>query len=241
MANTALREKRLGAHLSQEDLARRIREVGFELGDPNSCTKGIVKRWESGRTRRPQPRYLLALEHVFGEPAANLGFDADASYGLDRAQAIAENGLDSVFPLPEPAESYGGRSGIYLSEYGYESTGRGMQASRHHVIVLERGSRLMVRSVPQSASRVSMDLSVNGRVVTGTWAEQTQVDGYYRGSIYTGAIQMLEDDQPGPRRFAGKWVGFGKDGDTNVGPWSITMVAAELTPEAVDQWSREPE
>lgn len=242
MANIALREKRISAHLSQADLAREIREAGFEAGDPNSCTKEIVKRWESGRTRRPQARYLLALEHVFGEPAANLGFDADASVGIDRAQAIAESGLDAVFPLPEPAESYGGRSGIYLSEYGYPSTGRGGTfTSRHYVTVLERGAKLTVKSTPRSKSRLAMALSANGRVLTGTWAEETQVDGRYRGAIYTGALQMIESDEPGPRRFAGQWVGFGKDGDTNVGPWSLTLVDERLTPEAVEQWNREPE
>ena len=79
--------------MSQADLARAIREAGFKAGDPNSCTVTQVKRWERGSTRRPQARYLLALEHVFGEPAANLGFDADVSVGIDRAQAIAESGL----------------------------------------------------------------------------------------------------------------------------------------------------
>lgn len=242
MANTALREKRIGAHMSQADLARRIREAGFEMGDPNGCTKEIVKRWESGRTRRPQARYLLALEHVFGEPAANLGFDASARYDMDRAQAVEESGLDTVFPLPEPAESYGGRSGIYLSEYQYPSSGRGGTfTGRHYAMLLERGTRLIVRSVPGSKSRLSMDLSVNGRVLTGTWAEQTQVDGYYRGAVYTGAIQMIESDEDGPRRFVGKWVGFGKEGDTNIGPWSLTLVDERLTPNAVEQWTRELE
>ena len=67
------------------------------------------------------------------------------------------------------------------------------------------------------------------------------MDGYYRGAVYTGALQMLESDEAGPQRFAGKWVGFGKEGDTNVGPWTLTLVDGRLTPEAVERWSGEPE
>jgi hypothetical protein len=50
------------------------------------------------------------------EPAANSGSYADIVYGMDRAQALAETGLDSAFPLPgRTAERYGQRSGIYLA------------------------------------------------------------------------------------------------------------------------------
>ncbi len=71
------------------------------------------------RVRRPQGRYLIALEHVFGLPVASLGFDADIRYGMDRGRTISEAGLDAAMPLPEPAESYGPLSGIWLSTYEY--------------------------------------------------------------------------------------------------------------------------
>jgi hypothetical protein len=86
-----------------------------------------------------------------------------------------------------------------------------------------------------------MDLSANGCILTGTWAEQTRGDGPYRGAVYTGAIQMIEDDNPVPRRFAGKWAGFGKDGEMNTGPWSLTLVEQHLGEQAVERWNREPE
>jgi hypothetical protein len=147
------------------------------------------------------------------EPAANPGSDADIRYGMDRAQTLAETGLDSAFPLPgRTAERYGERTGIHLSIYEYPSSGRdGTFTSRHYVMVVQRGAKLAVRSVLASASQLAMDLSVNGRVLTGTWAEQTQADGRYRGAVYTGAIQLIEDENPDPRRRAAKWVGFGKD------------------------------
>jgi len=177
------------------------------------------------------------------EPAANPGSGADIRYGMDRALALAETGLDSAFPLPgRTADRYGQRSGIYLSVYEYPSSGRGgTLTSRHYVMVVQRGAKLAVRPVPAPGSQLAMDLSVNGRVLTGTWAEQTQADGRYRGAVYTGAIQLIEDENPDPRRFAGKWAGFGKDEETNTGPWSLTLVEQHLGEQAVERWNREPE
>ena len=210
------------------------------LGDPNGCTREMVQRWESGRVRRPQGRYLIALEHVFGLPVASLGFDADIRYGMNRTRIISEAGLETAMPLPEPAESYGPLSGIWLSAYTYESSGRGQTfISRHYVMVLQRGARLMVRSLPASESQLSMDLSVNGQVTTGTWTEQTRGDGYYRGAVYHGALQMLEREDG--RLLAGQWVGFGKEGEINTGPWSLTLVDEHVDADTVERWNRVPE
>jgi transcriptional regulator with XRE-family HTH domain len=237
--NTALRTARVRAHMSQMDLARRIQEVGFMTGDPNGCSREMVQRWESGRTIRPQPRYLLALENVFGQPAASLGF-ADVDLGVDRGQAVADAGLDRALPLPDPAAQYGELTGVWLSAYDYYSSSRDQTFSgKHHVMLLQRGARLMVRSLPASSSRMSMDLSVNGQVVTGTWTEETRTDGYYRGALYYGAIQMLVE--PTGRRIAGKWVGFGRDMTVNTEAWRLTLVDSEVDEAAVERWNREPE
>lgn len=236
--NLALRDARLRAHLSQDDLARHIREAGFRGGDTNSCTRGMVQRWESGRVRRPQGRYLIALESVLGQPAASLGF-ADAAAGMDRQRALADAGLDSAMPLPDPAARYGPLTGIWLSRYEFPSTGRGTLANRHYVMLLQRGAHLMVRSLPASASRLSLEMDVNGTVVTGTWTEQTSQDGYYRGAVYHGAIQMLL--APTGRSMAGKWVGFGRQLNVNTGAWSLELVAESVAPEAMRQYDRKLE
>ena len=236
MSNVALREARIRARLSQTELARRIRETGFTSGDANGCTVRMVQRWESGETRRPRPHYLIALENVLGQPIENLGFDADLRHGMDRARALSDAGLDAMIPLPEPAENYGTLSGIWLSTYEYRSSGRdAVYTSRHHVMLLHRGAKLMVRSLPASESQLSMDLGVNGHVITGTWTEQTQPDGYYRGAVYTGAIQFLQES---PARLTGKWVGFGKEDEVNTGPWSLTLVDEQVDTEAVERWNR---
>jgi hypothetical protein len=107
-------------------------------------------------------------------------------------------------------------------------------------MMLQRGGRLMLRSLPASKSRLSMDLSVNGKVATGTWAEQTQADGYYRGAVYTGAIQLLEREDG--RHLTGAWVGFGKEPEeVNTGAWSLTLVDEHVDAEAVERWNRAPD
>ena len=240
MANTAFREARVRAHLSQTDLAREVREAGFRTGYPNGCTREMVQRWESGRVRRPQPRYLLLLEGVLRQPAENLGFDADIRLGVNRSRTLAETGLDTTFPLPEPAEQYGPLAGIWLSQYAYTSSGRGQRfTGRHYVIMLQRGARLTVHSVPASTSRLSMDLSINGQVVTGTWAEATETDGWYRGAVYYGAVQMLQE--PTGHSMAGRWVGFGRENDVNTDTWSLTLVDGRLSSEAIRRWDQIPE
>ena len=237
--NLKLREARRAAHMSQDDLARMIRETGFRRGDPNGCTRGMVQRWESGSVRQPQGRYLLALESVLGRPAASLGF-ADLKHGMDRSQALSDAGLDTVLPLPDPSVNYGPLTGIWRSDYGYYSSSRNAHlTSKHFVMVLQRGAHLMIRSLPKTGSRVSMDMSVNGTVTTGTWTEQTDQKGYYQGAIYHGAIQMLQDVTG--HRMRGKWIGFGRDLEINDGPWSLTLMDADITEAGVERWNRPAE
>ena len=39
----------------------------------------------------------------------------------------------------------------------------------------------MVQALPASASRLSVNMTVNGAVATGTWTEETEPGGYYSG------------------------------------------------------------
>lgn len=235
MTNTALIEARRRAGLSQYTLAREIRRFGFTTGNPNGCTREMVARWDRGKVRRPQPQYLTALEHILGMPVASLGFDADLHYDVDRPRVLSESGLDAPFRLPDPAGSYGPMSGVWLSSYRYASSGRGREyVSRHYVVLLQTGGRLMIRSVPASASELSMSLSLNGRIVTGTWTERTRPDGYYRAATYHGAIQLIAAEDE--RRMDGKWIGFGKGGEINDGGWAMELTEPSLSPEAVSRW-----
>jgi hypothetical protein len=60
-----------------------------------------------------------------------------------------------------------------------------------------------------------------------------------RRGVYSGAIQMLAE--PTGRRLAGKWVGFGRDLEINVGPWRLQLVSSDASPAAVARYNRTPD
>jgi transcriptional regulator with XRE-family HTH domain len=234
--NTRLRAARLALHMSQSDFARAVREAGLRTGEPNGCSASQVRRWESGTTAAPHPRYLRALEMATGQPAENLGFRADERYGLD-AEALGVS-PGARFPDAAPHSAVAPLNGIWVSRYEYESSGRGSWfKNAHYVLVIQQGSRIQVRSLPGTTTgRMLMDLTINGAAVTGTWTEETNPEGYYQGSVYHGAIQMLLE--PSGRKMAGQWAGFGRDYDVNTGPWSLELLTHDTSPETQAEYSR---
>ncbi|GAA0637442.1 hypothetical protein GCM10009535_12290 [Streptomyces thermocarboxydovorans] len=249
--NTTLRAVRISMMLSQDDFAAALREAGEQAGYELEASKRLVQRWESGAISVPSPRYARALEAVTGMPIDSLGF---ASPAMARVAEDGAGGHD-VHPSPEgvappnaaaspkinPRANY---SGVWLSKYEYFSSGRNSSfVGLHYVVVLQHGNRLTVRSLPEASSNpnspLTMDLTVDGGVVTGTWVEQTATDGYYRGARYHGAIQMLIE--PTGRRMAGKWVGFGKDFDMNTGPWELRLEDSSTNQKTIAKYSRRPE
>ncbi|MFI1092189.1 XRE family transcriptional regulator [Streptomyces sp. NPDC020917] len=250
--NATLRAIRMGMLLSQDDMARAIREAGARAGEPNDASKRLVQRWESGIIVQPRPVYARALEAVTGLPLASLGF----SVPVPQVSVAGDGqGGHDVTPEPDgiappagqvnthaaPRTEYGSFSGVWLSRYEYFSSGRDASFNgAHYVVVLQHGDRLTVRSLPGSSdSPLTMDLEVDRNVVTGTWTEQTASDGYYRGARYHGAIQLLVE--PTGRRMSGKWVGFGKEFDVNTGPWELVLQDASTNRATLDAYNRRPE
>jgi transcriptional regulator with XRE-family HTH domain len=238
-ANTALRTVRESLRLSQEELARAIRGAGDQLGEPNDCTKRLVQRWESGLVNTPRGNYARALEYVTGIPVENLGFDgADERYGMSRRQAMGVAAAAAVIPITE-AKARGPLTGIWLSKYQYPSSSRGkVYSGAHHVLLIHRGSKVQARSIG-SPSKLLMDLTAEGNVLTGTWREETDPDGYYRGATYHGAIQLTVG--PSGHRMKGQWAGFGKDGEVNSGPWTLNLVSSDTGTDAIAKFSKAPE
>lgn len=235
--NTALRAVRLSLRMSQEEMARAIRTAGDRTGEPNDASKRLIQRWEAGEVTAPRPVYIRALELATGQPIENLGF-ADVQYGLDRGQALGMAPLAGAAVGDRDVAS-GQLTGIWKSHYEFESSGRDNQVftSEHYVVLLHRGIDLHVRSLPGTADgRVIMDMTVNGLVVTGTWTERTDREGYYQGSVYHGAIQMLLD--PTGHRMSGKWVGYGREFDLNTGPWRLELVTAETGKDAQAKYNK---
>lgn len=245
--NGALRAIRMGMLMSQDDFARAIRQAGVRAGVPNEATKRLVQRWEAGVITSPRPVYARALEAVTGMPIASLGFSVAVPHarvtedGHGGHDVIPDAANGEIHVRPGPAPAHGNYSGVWLSRYEYHSSGRGSTyTGQHYVVVLQHGDRLTVRSLPASAEgSLTMDLTVDGNVVTGTWVEQTDQSGYYRGARYYGAIQMLAE--PTGRRIAGKWVGFGKEMDVNTGPWELVFMDASTNKATLDEYNRRPE
>lgn len=239
--NTALRAVRMGLRMSQDELARAVRQAGHHAGEPNDCTKRLVQRWEAGVVKAPRAIYVRALEAATGQPIENLGFEsAEVRYGLNRNEAL---GMAAAAAIPlaeaERGAASGPLTGIWRSRYEYVSSSRENQtfASQHYVVILHHGARLQLRSLPETApGRVLMELTVNGQVVTGTWSEETNPGGYYKGSVYHGAIQMLLD--PTGHRMSGKWVGFGRNFDLNTGPWTLELITSDTSTTAMAEYNR---
>jgi hypothetical protein len=233
---------RLSLHLSQDELARAVRAAGDRIGEPNDASKRLVQRWEAGEVTAPRPVYQRALEYALGVPLASLGF-SDAPVARRHALGIGA----AMMLIPAGAEARGGGgnagsgplTGIWRSHYEYESSGRGGQtfSSDHYCLLLQRGDRVQARSLPNSTpGRFTMDLTVSGQVVTGNWSEVTDPGGYYAGATYHGAIQLLLE--PTGHRMTGKWIGFGRDFEVNSGPWTLTLITADVSRESQQEYDR---
>lgn len=240
----------MGMLMSQDDFARAIRAAGRRAGQPNDASKRLVQRWEAGEVTAPRPVYARALEAVTGLPIETLGFTvpvpnapvtSDQRGGHD--VGTSPEGIPSA---PHAATRRGGGpvgnySGVWLSRYEFYSSGRNTAyAGQHYVVLLQHGDRLTARSLPDSAEgSLTLDLSIDGNVLTGTWVEETAPSGYYRGARYHGAIQMLAE--PTGRRMVGKWVGFGKDMDVNTGPWELVFQDASTSKGTLAKYNRVPD
>jgi hypothetical protein len=169
----------------------------------------------------------------------------DGSGGHDMAPSV-EGGVTepSAAQAPTPQAATDNYSGVWLSRYEFYSSSRDETFdAKHHVVVLQHGNRLTVQSLPGAStnpdSPLSMDLTLDRNVVTGTWTEQTAAGGFYQGARYHGSLQLLVE--PTGRRMAGKWVGFGKDFDVNTGPWELRLLDRSTSKATLETYSTTPE
>lgn len=228
--------------MSQDDFAFALRKAGA-----HTVSKRTVQRYEAGEIRSPQPRQARALEQVTRLPIEALGFNptvpgaevAENSLGGHDVEhgTITRAGTGGEWQQAAPRGNY---SGIWLSRYEYFSSGRGETfAGLHYVVLIQHGNRLTVRSLTgSSTSTLTLDMTIDGSVLTGTWVEATDQSGYYLGAWYHGAIQMLAE--PTGRRMVGKWIGFGKDMDINSGPWELVFQNASTSKATLESYNRRP-
>ncbi len=127
-------------------------------------------------------------------------------------------------------------AGVWHSRYVYYSDGRQQEFEGEHYVVLNhQGNRLHGQSLPNSLnSLLTLEITVAGSVLTGTWMERTSPTGYYKGAVYHGAIQLLVD--PSGRSMNGRWVGFDKKSTVKSGEWELTRAAASTSKSVVRQF-----
>lgn len=115
-------------------------------------------------------------------------------------------------------------TGVWRSTYRYTSSSRDGEFTSEHFVRLKRqGASIVLESLPRdSRSYLLIRMSLQGNIATGSWQEETDPHGYYKGAVYHGAIQMVVHDDG--KQMRGKWLGYGKDMKINVGPWELAYV-----------------
>jgi transcriptional regulator with XRE-family HTH domain len=235
--NGPLQVARMSRRWSREDVARKLQDNGM----PGASVRTVL-RLENGHTRSPNTRTIGALERVFGEPIELLGFDppqlrvASDDHGGHNLGYSAAMLAPAPAPVGRPA-ARGNLTGVWVSRYEYYSSSRdGTFANSHHVLVVQTGDAVTVRSLHGSV--LTMNLTADAEMLTGTWREVTNPDGYYRGATYHGAIQMIVG--PTGRRMEGKWLGFGKEGEINTGPWRLDFQTSATDQKTLRGYDRAP-
>jgi hypothetical protein len=114
--------------------------------------------------------------------------------------------------------------GIWRSTYRYTSSSRPGEFESEHLVRLKRqGDSFVFESLPrESRSSLRLHLSLKGNVVSGSWQEKTDPLGYYAGATYHGVMQLIFDHKN--KHMHGKWLGFGKSAEINVGPWELAYI-----------------
>ena len=125
-------------------------------------------------------------------------------------------------------------SGIWRSHYRYPSSSRNADFVDEHLVrVHQYDKQLIIESIPEQTKKsyLMVHLTLQKGIATGTWQEETEPNGYYKGAVYYGAIQLIID--PDKKHMHGKWLGFGKEMEVEVGPWTFTYVSEEVPAEVV--------
>lgn len=196
-------------------------------------------------TADPLHEFVARLDHIDVQELAQMAaaWAHQNGNGMSRRSVLlklsAALSLASASPMlesdPAAADQPSGfrasddLSGIWHSRYVYPSTGRGKTLTgQHYVVLRQQGPRLVGQSLPHSTgSRLRLELAVEKAVATGVWREQTSPNGYYRGTVYHGTLQMVVD--PAGRRMRGMWLGFGRDFTINSGEWELSWCEAQTS------------
>ncbi|MFK4085559.1 hypothetical protein ACI2LF_15705 [Kribbella sp. NPDC020789] len=194
---------RLARDWSQRDAADRWNQKWPE--DPKTFKNfSYWEQWPAATGYAPSLDVLARLAELYQCSVADLVADLADFRGADLGD-VADGTL----------------AGLWLSRYSYYSSGRDEELHGEHTVRLRHvGRRIVGTNEPaEGESRLKLELSLSGAIATGTWAERTSADGYYRGAAYHGTIQLIVSPQG--RSMTGQWLGFGKAFKVNSGDWRL--------------------
>lgn len=102
-------------------------------------------------------------------------------------------------------------TGIWKGTYWYPSnTHDGEDFADYELQVVQVGRKLSFESRPNDiGSHMTLVLTTDGQLATGSWLEHTSATGEFGGMIYSGALQLIISDDS--RSMDGKWVGIGRE------------------------------
>lgn len=124
-------------------------------------------------------------------------------------------------------------SGVWRSTYRFSSDSRDSEIeSEHYVNLLQKDALLIIESISgvndsYVLARMTLD-RLDNTIATGSWQEQTDKTGHYKGAVYHGALQVVIDYDK--KAMKGQWVGFGRDMSVNSGPWEFEYVGEVMPP-----------
>lgn len=191
-ANLALAEARKQARLSQDGLARKVRDAGRRLGTQNGCSRGTIARWEAGEAI-PQPAMLAALEEALGADAEALGF-----------------GEVPVSWLPPPGFSAEVLSGAWVTAYQFPHDGKQLHhadlahitASETHVRAVNHPPAPRTEGRDAAPFRNEVETELASRHLVGHWKNVS--DTRYFGMVHLAVL-------PGESVLDGYFTGFASD------------------------------
>lgn len=119
-------------------------------------------------------------------------------------------------------------SGVWLSSYTFHDVERDKDfKSEHYVRIFQSGDNLVIESLPgKNSAYLILRLHLMGNIATGSWQEETSPEGFFKGSIYNGAIQLIVSDDK--KSMKGKWVAFVSSKQVNSNIWELKYLGEQL-------------
>lgn len=119
-------------------------------------------------------------------------------------------------------------SGTWHSTYTFTTPSPDADFTDEYDVQIHRaGNQVIIQSLPNDkGSYILLRLTLDGRILTGTWYEQTEPTGHYKGVTYYGPLQLVMDEDGNAMR--GQWLGVDEHMKMQGGEQTITRVSEKL-------------